>query len=279
MSDITTTKQKVGFIGSGNMAQAIIEGMLCSGFPANQLYVCSPRASEKNWLRTAGIAQADNDLKSLLEQCDVIIYAAKPQQMSAIAVQCASIVWQTGCIVSVAAGVTIEVLKSSFPQAHQFIRVMPNTPSLVKSGVAGIYYGDELTATKSHRDLVRLIFESVGDVVALNKESDMDIVTAIAGSGPAYFYLLAEHMIAGAVRLGMPTNLARHLVEKTLSGSGRLLDSQEDTVEALRRKVTSPGGTTAAAMEHLIENGLADLVAGAVEQATLRGQALSKAAK
>jgi pyrroline-5-carboxylate reductase len=283
MSEIVATKQTVGFIGSGNMAQAIIEGMLDSGFPANQLRVCSPNAHDKIRLQQIGLAQIDNDLENFLAHCDLIIYAAKPQQMSAISSQCSGLSSTANCLVSIAAGVTVDILRSNFPHIQQIIRVMPNTPSLVKSGVAGIYYGEAPNAKPDEvqliRHTVRLIFESVGDVVELNNESDMDIVTAIAGSGPAYFYLLAEYMITGAVKLGLSADLARRLVEKTLNGSGDLLTSQQEHVESLRKKVTSPGGTTAAAMDHLIENGLEVLVCDAVKKATLRGQALSNTAK
>ncbi len=271
------TYYNIGFIGTGNMAQAILMGLIDSGYASNHILACSPSAAEKPELRALGLKLLTHDVNTLIEQSDIIIYAAKPQQLANIAATISDCPLENKLIISVAAGLTTDGISHAFNQCATIIRAMPNTPTLLKKGVTGLYATESVG--KQQRQFSQQLFSSIGECVWIEHEAQMDAVTAIAGSGPAYFFLLAEAMIDAGVKLGLSTEQAQQLVNATAFGASSMLKQLPQTAEELRQKVTSPGGTTAAAMQSLIEAGLAEHVDQAAKAAYDRGQQLAKQTK
>jgi len=261
------------FIGSGNMAQAILFGLIDSGYPKQNIIVCSPSATSKKQIAELGLKLVTSDINAAIAPSDMVIYAAKPQQLNQVSQALHPTDMSNRVLVSVAAGLTTELLSSAFQGCNKVIRTMPNTPTLLKSGVTGIYATTNVTELQLQ--LVLPLFQSIGEVVLVDDESHMDIVTAIAGSGPAYFFLLSESMIEAGVKLGLSQTQARNLVHATANGAGKMLKQLNEDAASLRAKVTSPGGTTAAAMNSLIEDGIKAVVNTAVSKAYYRGQELA----
>jgi len=268
---------KIGFIGSGNMAQSIALGLLEQNWNNQQLMVFSPNAASKAWIQQKQISIAKS-ISQLSTDCNVLILATKPQQAQQAL---ASISLNSEqCLISVAAGISTQYIYQvlSANQSNQaltrVIRAMPNTPSLISSGVCGLYA--ETLTRELYADLAESIFSAIGSFVWIKDESLMDVVTAISGSGPAYYFLIVEGMISAAIELGMDKKSATKLATETLSGAAALLKSTELDPTSLRQQVTSPGGTTAAALESFKTDKLQQIIFNAVSAAKDRGILLNK---
>lgn len=246
---------RIAVLGGGKIGEALLAGLLDAGHNVKDLVVSesyAPRAeylAEEFGIRVAEVAEA-------AETADIIVVAVKPQDVDNVVAQVASTDLDRDreqMLVSLAAGVSTQRLESKLPAGFPVVRVMPNTPMLVGEGMTVIAPG-RFAKTK-HLDQVSAIFKAVGKVLTL-KESQLDAVTAVSGSGPAYFFLVVEAMIDGAVALGLTRSTATELVVQTLVGSGAMLARSPERAVELRAAVTSPGGTTAAAIRQFESSGL-----------------------
>ena len=259
------------FIGAGNMAEALIRGLLVNQVVLPQQIIATDVRSDRlaSLQKLFGI-RTEPDNTQAARQADLIVLAVKPQQMSAVLATIHP--GPTTLIISIAAGITTARIEQELGSAVRVIRVMPNTPALVGAGAAALCAGrfalpeDSLAA--------ETLLRAVGIVVTV-EERLLDAVTALSGSGPAYIFLVTEALITAGIAAGLPAEVARRLTIQTVFGSALLLrESTEDAVE-LRRKVTSPGGTTEAAIQVMLARNLPEIFQEAVAAAAQRGRELS----
>jgi pyrroline-5-carboxylate reductase len=264
-------------LGAGNMGRALIGGLLRHGMRPEQIAVGeSQEASRATLSRELGIA-ATSDNAAAIRKADLVVLAVKPQDAGSVLGPLSAQLQQRGSVVlSIAAGVRIEALQGFCGAGVPVIRAMPNRPALVGAGVTGLFAPPQIDT--SRREMATQIMRSVGEVVWVASEDDLDVVTALSGSGPAYFFLLAQAMEAAGVRLGLPAQTARRLSIATLHGAGLLAQSSDGDLARLRAEVTSKGGTTEAAVRTLQAAGFDELIVRAVEAATHRGRDLAEQA-
>lgn len=259
----------IGFIGGGNMAEALIKGMTSIGM--KDIFVSEPREERRSeMVRVYGVKVTGSNAE-LVSASDIIVLAVKPQNMDTVMQEIGGLIDDHKTVVSIAAGITLDYLKSKM-RTERIIRVMPNTPALVQEGMSvmslcGCFYGKEVDTAKS-------IFMAVGKVLTL-PESLMNAVTAVSGSGPAFVALFIEAMIESGEKLGLNRQDASSLAVQTLLGTAKLLDAGMSP-ENLRKMVTSPGGTTAAGLKVFEERGLRGLTNDALTAARDRADELGK---
>ena len=266
---------KIGFIGAGNMGRALIAGLLRSGARAEDIGVGEPVAAARDsLLQDFGIlATADNALA--VAQSDVVVFAVKPQQMSEVLTPLApALAQRRPLLLSIAAGVRIADLQRCSGADIAVVRAMPNRPALVGAGASGLFGSDNASPTQ--RDIAERVLRSCGVVVWVEREELIDTVTALSGSGPAYFFLLTEAMAEAAVQLGLDAKAARALAIATLNGAGTMALQSDGDLVRLRREVTSKGGTTEAALQVFDAADLRGMVARAVAAAAARGRELAE---
>jgi pyrroline-5-carboxylate reductase len=259
----------IGFIGGGNMAEALIKGITGEGM--KEIMVSEPREERARELeRNYGI-RATRSNSELVASCSIIILAVKPQSMDAVLEEIAPGIDDRNTVVSIAAGITLSYLQSKL-KTDKIVRVMPNTPALVQEGMSVMSLCECFTGTEIN--IVRSILMSVGKVMAL-PEKQMDAVTALSGSGPAFIALFIEAMVEAGEKMGLSRDNAAELAVQTAIGTARLLDTGMSP-ERLRQMVTSPGGTTAAGLKVFEEKGLKTIVADALYAAKKRAEELGK---
>ena len=265
----------ISFIGGGNMARSLVGGLLAGGFPAARLQVAEPDPGRRGALaRDFGITvTADNAAAAAAAR--IVVLAVKPQALPGVARELARPLAGRGALaLSVAAGVRTGDLARWLGEGVAVIRAMPNTPALLGCGATVLCAGPG--ARSEQREQAEGILRSVGSVSWVEDESLMDTVTALSGSGPAYFFLLAEAMADAAAALGMAPELARLLAIETALGAARMAIESDEDVAVLRERVTSPGGTTEAALQALEAGGFRALVGEAVGRAAARSRALAE---
>lgn len=256
-------------IGAGNMGRAIIDGMLDAHvLPAEELLVVDINAVPRRELAERGCVTTDRPIDALTR--DQIMLAVKPQGFDELAGQIGQLAKPT-VVISIMAGLHSGRIRSALGDNARVVRVMPNTPCRVRAGMSAVALGDG--AQSGDDELAMRIFESIGRAVRID-ESQMHAVTAVSGSGPAYVFLLAEAMQRAGVELGLDERTASILARQTIYGAGRLLDDADDDAETLRKAVTSPGGTTEAAINVMLERKLPEIIAEALAAARDRGEAL-----
>lgn len=267
---------RTAFIGGGNMARSLIGGMIANGAAADTIRVADPNADIRAALARDFGVQVFDDAAQATREADVWLLAVKPQVMRQVCQSLHDSARQARPLaISVAAGITAGQLDAWLGGGHAVVRAMPNTPALLGAGVTGLYANAQVDAVARAR--ADALLATAGRTVWIEDEALMDTVTAVSGSGPAYVFLLAEAMEDAALAQGLPDAAARTLVVQTLLGAARMLDQSPEPPAALRRRVTSPGGTTHAAVETFEHGGLRALVASAIGNATERGRALSAA--
>ncbi|MEJ8569817.1 pyrroline-5-carboxylate reductase [Elongatibacter sediminis] len=263
----------IAFIGGGNMATALVSGLQKSGRHGLVIRVADPSDDARRRLQSEyGVEVADR-AADVVPGADVIVLAVKPQVMPLVLDEIADRVEPGQLILSIAAGTTIGDITGATGPGPAVIRAMPNTPALIGAGITGLYAGDG--CKPHHREQAERILESAGPVVWVEEERLMDAVTAISGSGPAYFFLLAEALTRAGERLGLPPDIASALAEKTCSGAGAMLEAADEGADVLRERVTSPGGTTQAALEALASSNFEEIVYEAARAAEQRGRELA----
>jgi pyrroline-5-carboxylate reductase len=266
---------ELSVLGAGNMGRALIAGLLRRGMRPEQITVGeSQEAARATLSRELGIA-ATADNAAAVSKANLVVLAVKPQDACAVLTPLAATLQQRRTVVlSIAAGVRVQALESSCGAGVPVIRAMPNRPALVGAGATGLFAPPQVDA--SHRAMAAHVMQSVGEVVWVATEDALDVVTALSGSGPAYFFLLAETMTQAGVSLGLPADTARRLAIATLHGAGLLAQGSDGDLARLRAEVTSKGGTTEAALRTLQAAGFDALIARAVEAAARRGRELAE---
>ena len=260
----------IGFIGGGNMAQAIIRGLLKAGHTAGQISVMDPATDQRNTI--TGINDSINvtgDSARLANRCELLVLAVKPQVMADVAVTLGKLNRpEQQTIVSVAAGITLESLQGWFSETASLVRVMPNQPALVSEGMSGLCATPNVDT--AGRNAADYLMAATGKAVWFDDESLMDAVTAISGSGPAYFYLIMEILQDVACEFGFTEDIVRMLSTQTALGAATVATQGSDDLATLRLQVTSPGGTTAAALAALEDGGIRDIFRKALNAARNR---------
>lgn len=262
----------VGFVGGGKMAEALISGLLRdTAIDTAQVVVCEIHPERAQYLRET-YAIRSCDFGEIAERADIIVIAVKPQVVPDVIASLAPHITARHMVISIAAGVPTSTFEATFDRSP-VVRVMPNTPALVGQGVAVVAPGAK--ADQEHLDIAKRILATTGVVLQL-PEDQLDAVTAVSGTGPAYFFLLAELLIDAATSVGLDRQTARDLVVQTAIGAAVMLRDSGDDAAALRAAVTSPGGTTAAAVDVLHGRGIDEIVTAAVTAARDRSIELGK---
>ena len=266
-------QERVGFLGGGNMGRALIAALVRNGLSPTNIAVADPVAEVRAALATDFAIHACEDNLELVQRSDVLVLAVKPQDMaSVLAPLRTALAQRRPLLISVAAGLAVADLARMVGADLPIVRSMPNRPALVGAGASGLFASATLDDALRRR--AEHILGAAGAVVWVDDESLIDVVTAVSGSGPAYFFLLAETLIAAAVAQGLSPAAAETLAAATLHGAGVMAGADPD-VAAMRRAVTSKGGTTEAALHSLDAAGFASIVAAAVAAAVARSRALS----
>ncbi|MBS0382570.1 MAG: pyrroline-5-carboxylate reductase [Proteobacteria bacterium] len=266
--------RRIAFIGGGNMARSLIGAQLARGIPVTAIRVSEPRADARAALRRELGVQVHDDNAAAAAGADCVVLAVKPQVMREVCEGLAAPLASTHpLVISIAAGVRIAQLEHLLGAQHAIVRCMPNTPALVGSGATGMCANRNVDAEQ--HVLAENLLAAAGIVRWIDSESQMDTVTALSGSGPAYFFLLVEAMEAAAVKLGLPRDTARTLAAQTCLGAGHMLADSTETAAELRKRVTSPHGTTAAALAVFEQGGFRALVEQALAAAEHRGAEMS----
>jgi pyrroline-5-carboxylate reductase len=268
----TMSQHRIGFVGAGNMATALLEGLLKAGVVnAAQIVISdSDREKAKRLAAAHGVTLAASN-GELASWASVVILAVKPQGLPRALAECAPGLQPDTLVISVAAGVRCETLAAALPSGTRIVRAMPNTPALVGAGATALAASG--TATLADRELATQLFDAVGRTVVVD-ESQMDAVTGLSGSGPAYVMVVIEALADGGVRAGLSRETALLLATQTVLGSAKLLLESGDHPAQWKDRVMSPGGTTAAGVEALEAGRLRYTLGRAVQKATSRSREL-----
>jgi pyrroline-5-carboxylate reductase len=266
---------RIAFIGGGNMARSLIGGLIREGRARSSIHVAEPNAELRAALAEdfGVIAHSVNSAAALVS--DTWVLAVKPQVMGTVLEDLAPVAADRApLVVSIAAGITRAQIAATLGPRARVVRTMPNTPAMIGAGITGLYA--EVDVSVGERAVVENLLATAGATVWIDDEALMDAVTAVSGSGPAYFFLMIEALAAAGTRQGLPPATAAKLATHTALGAARMAIESGEPPELLRQRVTSPGGTTAAALDALAAGGFVELVDRAVSAATARGQALAK---
>jgi len=262
---------KIGFVGAGNMGQAILKGLINSGISQNNLVAITKTADSSKKIATDFKVHASNKIEDI-KDCDVVFIGVKPQNINEVLPEIKKSLKDNALLISLAVGIKTENLEKSFENKVKVIRAMPNTPALVGKGVTGLAKGKN--ATDVDLEIAQKLFSSVGKVVGVD-ENLIDVVAAASGSGPAYYFYVTEAITQAAIELGLSKEIAEVLVNNTFIGSAQLFENSSETVSELRNKVTSPKGTTLAALENLDQNNFKEIWKQALQAAIKRAQEIS----
>jgi len=265
----------IAIIGAGNMGTSLLGGLIANQFPASQLWITDPDSEKLHVLEQQFNIQTALHNNDAVNAADVIILAVKPQMIANVMKEIAiSVQTKKTLVISVAAGIRIDALQNGLGNSIPIVRCMPNTPALIRAGVTAMYANS--LVTDKQRDLAESILRAVGMVVWLEDEKLMDAVTALSGSGPAYFFLMIEALQHAGETLGLPRETARLLTLQTALGAARMAFETDVEANELCRRVTSKGGTTEAALR-VLENGqLRDLFLDALKAAKARSEELAE---
>ena len=274
ITSTNTAHPLVGFIGAGNMARSLAGGLLKNGWGQSQIILSDPEPSQRDAIESVLGVKTLADNLAVAERADILVLAVKPQILSGVAKTLASTVQRKKpLIISIAAGVRIEDIDRWLGGGLAIVRAMPNTAALIGSGASGMFANQRVNETM--RDQAESILRAVGVTVWLADEYLMDAVTALSGSGPAYFFLVMEVLEQAAIESGLEPKQARLLTLETAFGAAKMaLEGHEEPAQ-LRRRVTSPGGTTEQAVKVLEEGGIRRLFKDAVQAAVDRAREIA----
>ncbi|HEU0197756.1 MAG TPA: pyrroline-5-carboxylate reductase [Nevskiaceae bacterium] len=268
--DPSHLEKHIAFIGGGNMGAALATGLLARGWQADHLRILEPLAARREWLTQHLQVRATDTPSVALDRADAIVLAVKPQYLKEAV---APLQIKPGTLVlSIAAGIRLASLRQWLGDGPRLVRCMPNTPALVGAGAAALCAAPDTPAEQ--RALAQALISAVGVCCWVEDEARIDAVTALSGSGPAYFFLLAEAMEAAGVALGLSADAAALLARQTLIGAGQLVAAESTPLAELRARVTSKGGTTAAALEDFARHDFRGAVADAMTAARNRSREL-----
>ena len=265
-----TLNSNITFIGGGNMAQALIGGLLARGLPTTRIMVSDPVEAIRQLLQEKEIQAMDDNAKAI-QQADVVVLAVKPQVLGTVLKPLQG-KFAGKLIVSIVAGAEIETI-AALTGSDRIVRVMPNTPALVQTGAHGLYANDNVSA--QDRELASQILAATGLTIWVNSEAQIDAVTAVSGSGPAYFFYLMESMIRAGKNMGLDEKVATALTLQTALGAAQMAITSSNTPAELRKNVTSPNGTTQAALEVFDRAQISQNIQSALAAAQKRSQELA----
>lgn len=265
---------KVAILGAGSLGGILANGLVRAGWAPTDITLVARREERAEELERETGIRTLLSLTAGIVDADVVVVAVKPKDMPQVIDAVADSLKPDQVVVSLAAGVELETISEALP-GQPVVRAMPNTPAAVDMAITAIASGE--TVTTSQIDTVKTVFGAVGETIELSEDL-LDAVTAVSGTGPAYVFLLAEALIEAAIREGLPHRAAERLVHNTIRGSGELLATSDKSAFRLRGEVTSPGGTTAAAMHVLDDGGFRSLMEDAVQAAANRSRELGQRA-
>lgn len=271
--------KKISFIGGGNMAQALISGLIGRGINPSSITVADPSEDIRSQLKQKKINAVDptantetDNSQVALKGADVVVLAVKPQVMRQVVSDFADVL-DRQLVISVAAGLSTESLSKMLGGYENIVRAMPNTPAMIQKGATGLYATDNIT--EADRTLATSVMSASGLVSWVEQESQLHAVTAVSGSAPAYFFYMLEAMIDAAVEQGLDRKQAAALAMQTALGSAQMAIASEEAPAELRRKVTSPNGTTQAAIESLQQDNFAEVMKKAMQACYTRSEEIS----
>lgn len=265
------------FIGGGNMATSLIGGLIAQGHSADSISVSDPNESQRNELEQSFAINTFADCGAAVNNADIIVLAVKPQVMKEVALHVAAAVKESSkqpLFVSIAAGINLFSLASWLGDDQAIVRCMPNTPSLIQLGASGLFANEHTSIVQ--KNLAETVLKAAGIVQWVQSEAEIDAVTAVSGSGPAYYFLLMEAMIDAGVDLGLSRETASELTIQTAIGAAQMAKASDVDVAELRRRVTSPGGTTEQAINTFEGAHLRDIVKAALNAANRRSGELAE---
>jgi pyrroline-5-carboxylate reductase len=266
---------KVAFIGGGNMARALAGGMLVAGYEPSHILISEPLAAHREALAREfpGTVIREHNA-DVVAEAECVVLAVKPQILPEVCKPLAAAVQKNSpLVISIAAGVRSGDIDAWLGGGLSVVRVMPNQPALLRLGISGMYANDR--TTEKQRRAATNIVSTTGPVVAVRTEDDIDTVTAVSGTGPAYFYLLVDMLVSVAEEMGLDHDSALALVLETARGAGEMAEQSGETMETLIARVRSPGGTTAAAFDYIDSTNFRDIFSGAVTAARDRAKDLA----
>ena len=274
----TTTFLNIAFIGGGNMASALIAGLLAKGQPSSLLHVVETDAEKLADFEAQGLNTYDasniDDTKQAIEKADVVVLAVKPQVIKDVLLPVKGS-WGEQVVISIAAGIATDSLAEWLGSQVKLVRAMPNTPAMIQMGATGLYA--KAGVSEAEQQLAQQVMSAAGLVLWVDDEDLLHAVTAISGSAPAYFFYMLENMIATGEKLGLTQTQATALAMQTALGSAQMALTSHDTPAELRRKVTSPNGTTQAAIEAMDDQKMHQIIADAMLACEQRSRELSQA--
>ena len=264
----------VGFIGAGNMARSLAAGLLKNGWGKNQVVLSDPEPAQRQTIESVLCVKTFADNQTVVTQADILVLAVKPQILGEVATALASAVQKKKpLVISIAAGVRLEDIGRWLGGGLAMVRAMPNTAALIGSGASGLYANERVN--ESLRNQAESILRAVGVTVWLEDEELMDVVTALSGSGPAYFFLVMEALEQAAIESGLDPKQARLLTLETAFGAAKMALEGHEEPSQLRRRVTSPGGTTEQAVKVLEQGDIRHLFKKAVQAAVNRSREIA----
>jgi len=267
------SNMRIAFIGAGNMASSLIGGLLAKGLDAAQIRASDPGAETRARVSAEHGIELFADNAQAVQDADVIVIAVKPQVMKAVCQDLRAHLEPHQLLISIAAGITCTSLQNRLGN-QPLVRCMPNTPALLGKGVSGLFATAAVTAEQ--RQQAEDLLSAVGIAVWVDTEAQIDAVTAVSGSGPAYFFLLIEAMADAGVKLGLPREVAKQLAEQTALGAAHMAVASDVDAAELRRRVTSPAGTTEAAIKSFQADGFAASVEKALSAAAHRSAEMAE---
>jgi pyrroline-5-carboxylate reductase len=274
-SGALSASQQILLVGFGNMGQALVRGWLAHGRAASSIAIVDPVAAARAVAATLGVA-AHEDAAAVAARADVVVFAVKPNQLASALASCTAAVARGAVFLSIAAGKTIAQIDAGLGRPSAVVRAMPNTPAAIGKGVTALVANAAVSPPQ--RALCGELMAAVGAVAWLDDERHMDAVTAISGSGPAYVFLLIECFEHAALELGLDAALAKQLALATVAGAGEYAAAAGESAAELRRRVTSPNGTTQAALAVLMaQPGMRELLVRATRAAAERSRELARA--
>lgn len=264
----------IGFIGAGNMASSLLAGLVQQGIPGTRLGAADPDPDKRGAVARIDGLLATPDNATIARRADVLVLAVKPQALEAVCRDLPhALAGRAPVVVSIAAGITTGTLKHWLGRELPLVRAMPNTPAMLGLGATGLFGTDQVT--DAQRGMADQLFRGVGQVHWLETEAELDLVTALSGSGPAYFFLFMEALVDGARELGMPVELARAFTLQTAVGAARMAQESGRDLAELRRQVTSPGGTTEQGLAVMEREGIRRIAREVLMAARIRATELA----
>jgi len=265
---------RIAFIGGGNMATAMIGGLFAANDVPSKIQVADPKPEVRARLEEQWPVNCYEQASEAIEEVDTIVLAVKPQSLPAVLEDIGGSISAGQLVISIVAGIPVEQIASKLNSPAAIIRTMPNIPALIDQGITALFANEK--CGPEQLQLAQNLMQSVGAVVWLEQEDLLDVVTAVSGSGPAYFFYLVEAMQKAGTRLGLPAEVASKLALHTASGASAMALQSDIDVAGLRQRVTSKGGTTQAALDILRAGGFEELVDAAITAATRRGKELAE---